>query len=114
MPTARTGSTKIDRILDEARSLGLSVEVEVTDDPMYDGIVSRSVFATIAPADAGVPATNGLELYNRSRRIYLGWYWWVGNGATPKLVSASSSSMGGSHDMKARVVPYAIRQMKEL
>lgn len=106
------GSAKITRILEEARSLGLEVEVEVTEEDWPGGDTYRSVSATICRPR--VEITNMLEQVQQSETIVVGWSWIVRNGVTPKMYHAVEYSLFTSgRKLTARTLGYAIRSMGE-
>lgn len=111
LEAASVGSAKINRLIAQARSLGLDVDVDVAEEEWYEGCTNRTVKVEIARPR--IEATNTLEVLQQAERLIVGWSWIVRNGNTPKLYSAREVSYTGTRTIAASHLKYAVQSMGE-
>lgn len=102
-----TGSAKIEALVRKALERGLVVDCSVKDESWAGGGVWRTV--TLSVRRPHIEEHNALEQIRNADRVHAMWGWVVGNGATPKLIFATTSGLfTDSRDITARVLPYAL------
>lgn len=102
-----TPSGKLNRLIAQAESGGLTVSVKPVD---HEGGNVESYLVDFEMPDLG-PVRTALDSYHKSRRIHVHALRWGIGSARPFRLHIVEWSVTGRRDIRPRVLPYAISGM---